>query len=119
MTNKRAERRRGGASGWVPRPSWGTGSSPIFTAWWGPRTGAGCRCRVRASSNPRATASAATLAVDSEFSRRYVLRLHLADTGGSTVCASLGGLDLAATFTAGVLEVATPIMRGGAIVVAW
>ena len=102
----------------MPRSSWGTDSSPIFTAWRGPRTGAGCRCRARSSSNPRATATAATLAVDGKFSRRYVLRLHLTDAEGSTVCASLGGLDLAATFTAGVLEVATPIMRGGAIAVA-
>ena len=66
-----------------------------------------------------ATTRAATITIAGEQSRRYALQLHLVDAEEDSIHASLDGLDLAATYTAGVLEVATPLMRGGEITVAW
>ncbi len=61
----------------------------------------------------------ATITIAGEASRRYALQLHLADATPGAIRASLDGLDLTATCAAGVLEVGTPIMRGGEIAAAW
>ena len=66
-----------------------------------------------------ASAHAATFTIAGDFNRRYSLQLHIADADPATARASLDGLDLAATLTDGVLEVATPIMRSGEIAVDW
>lgn len=66
-----------------------------------------------------ATARGATIAVSGEVSRRYALQLHVAVGASSAIRADLDGLDLAPTYAAGVLEVATPLMRSGVIAVAW
>jgi len=61
----------------------------------------------------------ATIAIGGTVARRYLLRLHLDDADTARLRASLDGLALAATSAAGVVEVATPTMRGGEIDVAW
>ncbi len=49
----------------------------------------------------------AMIVIAGTLARRYLLRLHL------------DGLDLAVTYTADMLEVGTPVLRGGAITMRW
>ncbi len=61
----------------------------------------------------------ATIAIAGGVARRYVLQLHLGTADAAQPRADLDGLDLAVTYADGVIEVGTPMMRGGAITVRW
>ena len=61
----------------------------------------------------------ASIAITGSVARRYLLQLHVGDTESGQIRASLDELALAATYAAGVLEVGTPTMRGGEIVINW
>ncbi|HEY8597843.1 MAG TPA: TIM-barrel domain-containing protein [Thermomicrobiales bacterium] len=61
----------------------------------------------------------ASIAIAGTMARRYLLQLHVGTAEPAQVRASLDGLALAATYADGVLEVRTPMMRGGEIEVHW
>lgn len=61
----------------------------------------------------------AMIVIAGTLARRYLLRLHLDAAESTRPRADLDGLDLAVTYTADMLEVGTPALRGGAITMRW
>jgi alpha-D-xyloside xylohydrolase len=61
----------------------------------------------------------ATIAIAGGVTRRYVLQLHLDAVADAQPGADLDGLNLAVSYRDTVLEVGTPMMRGGEITVHW
>jgi alpha-glucosidase (family GH31 glycosyl hydrolase) len=59
----------------------------------------------------------AVVAIEGDVARRYRLQLYVGEA--AVVHASLDGLEIAASYAGGVLEVGPPVMRRGEIAVRW